>query len=491
MSKIKMRCITCGKWFQAANAKEVTCPDCMQKARREKMAAKTAPPAPNKTTGQGANDPTRPVPAPPPKPKPAASGGTSHWLDTLSDVKVGEPDQPTRPKIPSFPAPREQRGEPERERSGYRSPAPGSGDQSDEHGPGGYREGGSRGSGGYREREGKYHGPAAYRVGDISGTLGQRPRQPMEPGLGRGPRPGGPGEPRPERRPPAGKYAGKPAKPKAAKPPTPPKPKKEKIPPPEPFKPTPEQVAQVEARYLELSVPSEFDGIRTQISKELDIPKKAVKQIVKELRDRQDIPSWWDLQTYKGDSEELTKIRAVYEPHLPLPEIGIHKKIAEELSLQPGSVYQAIKLIRQEMNLPQYNDPALHGLDPESIKKRKKAGSQEAEKAESHSETEVSPTATQVPSSGEDGAKVESQAVEKVQLHAEIEISSTVTTVSSAGEDGAQAVEITEKAQPHAEAEVSPPVIDASASAEGDAQATGTAEAAATVAANSDGVAEA
>jgi len=487
MSKIKMRCITCGKWFQAANAKEVTCPDCIQKARKEKIAAKTVPSAPNKTAGQGANAPTRPAPAPPPKP--AASGGTSHWLDTLSDVKVGEPDQPTRPKIPSFPTPREQRGEPER--SGYRSPAPGSGDQSDEHGPGGYREGGSRGSGGYREREGKYHGPAAYRVGDISGTLGQRPRQSMEPDLGRGPRPGAPGEPRPERRPPAGKYGGKQAKPKAARPPTPPKPKKEKIPPPEPFKPTPEQVAQVEARYLELAIPAEFDGIRTQISKELDLPKKAVKQIVKELRERQEIPSWWDMQTYKGDSEELAKIKAVYEPLLPLPEIGIHKKIAEELSLQPGSVYQAIKLIRQEMNLPQYNDPALHGLDPESIKKRKKAGSQEAGKAEPHSETEVSPTATEVPSSGEDGAKVESQAEEKVQLHTEIELSSTLTTVSQAGDDGAQAVEITEKALPHAEAEVSPPVIDAPASAEGDAQVTETAEAAAAIAANGNGMAEA
>jgi len=311
----------------------------------------------------------------------------------------------------------------------------------------------------------------------MTGTLGQRPRQPTE--TGRGPRPG---EPRPERRPPAGKYGGKPAKPKAARPPTPPKPKKEKIPPPEPFKPTPEQVAQVEARYLELAVPAEFDGIRTQISKEIGIPKKAVKQIVKELRDRQDIPSWWDLQTYKGDSEELAKIRAAYEPHLPLPEIGIHKKIAEELSLQPGSVYQAIKLIRQEMNLPQYNDPALHGLDPDSIKKRKKAGSQEAE---------ASPAASEGAVAGEDGAKAESQIEEKAEPHAEAELSSTVSAVSPAGEDSTQSVEVTEKAESRPEAEISPIVIDASASVQSDAQATETAEAAATIAANNDGVAEA
>src|SRR5207248_3765149 len=90
MSKTKMRCITCGKWFQSANAKEVTCPECSQKARKEKMAAKTAPATPNKTAGLGT--PARIVP-PPPKPKPASSG-SSHWLDSISDIKVSEPDRP-------------------------------------------------------------------------------------------------------------------------------------------------------------------------------------------------------------------------------------------------------------------------------------------------------------------------------------------------------------------------------------------------------------
>src|SRR5438270_2875451 len=99
MSKIKMRCTTCGKWFQSANAKEVTCPDCVQKARKEKLAAKTTPPT-SKTPGTEV--PTRPTAPPPPKP---ASGGTSHWIDEVSDVKVGQPEQPPRPKLPSSPAP--------------------------------------------------------------------------------------------------------------------------------------------------------------------------------------------------------------------------------------------------------------------------------------------------------------------------------------------------------------------------------------------------
>jgi hypothetical protein len=173
-------------------------------------------------------------------------------------------------------------------------------------------------------------------------------------------------------------YPGKPRggpkrKPKIPKPPTSPKPKREKIPPPLPFVPTPEQIQQVEERYLELAQPAEFDGIRTQIAKELDVPKKAVKKIVKELRGRQNIPSWWELQTYKGSAEELEKIKGIYEPYLPVPHINIHKKIAEELSLKPVTVYQAIKKIRQELGLPQYNDPALHAEEFAELAKQRQA----------------------------------------------------------------------------------------------------------------------
>jgi len=220
----------------------------------------------------------------------------------------------------------------------------------------------------------------------IPDTVEQRPRQPMG-GPNRGPRPVVPGEPRPEKFREGGKPAGQ--KTKTPKPPTPPKPKREKIPPPAPFVPTEEQIKQVEARYAELAVPTEFDGIRTQIATELSIPKTAVKKIVKEYRERQQIPSWWELQTYKGNEEELAKIKAAYEPHLPLPAVGIHKQIAEELSLKPGDVYQAIKAIRLEMNLPQYNDPALHGLTLRSSKKKEETGAAEAAESKEAGEGET------------------------------------------------------------------------------------------------------
>jgi len=398
MSKTKIRCNTCGKWFQSANAKEVTCPDCLQKARKEKMAAKATPPPVTKT-GQGAQGTealARSVP-PPPKPKPAASG-TTHWLDTQGDVKVGQPDQPAKPKIPSSPVARDNRGGPgaNRDRDERDSGAPGG-----YRGPGGYRETDYRSPGGYRESS--YRNPAPYRVGGgmgIPDTVEQRPRQPMTGpgGPPRGPRPGAPVEPRQ-----GGKPAGYKQKTPKPKPETPPKPKREKIPPPAPFKPTEEQIAQIEARYKELAVPTEFDGIRTQISKELNIPKTAVKKIVKEYREKLEIPSWWDLQTYKGDEEEKAKIKAIYEPYLPLPPVGIHKKIAEDLSLQPGDVYQAIKAIRLDMNLPQYNDPALHGLELQPRKKAQKAeGEEQLPAAQASTDGEEQQPVAQASTEGEE-----------------------------------------------------------------------------------------
>src|SRR5260370_17361264 len=97
----------------------------------------------------------------------------------------------------------------------------------------------------------------------------------MEGGLGRGPRPGVSGEPRSD-----GRKGGRPVQAKGPKPATPTRPKREKIPPPAPFVPTPEQIVQVEARYLELAVPPQVDDIHPQNPKEPTIPKKPTKKNV-------------------------------------------------------------------------------------------------------------------------------------------------------------------------------------------------------------------
>lgn len=128
-----------------------------------------------------------------------------------------------------------------------------------------------------------------------------------------------------------------------------------------PFHLTDEARAAIEQRYLELSQPVEFDGIRTRIATELSIPKPVVKQVIRELRVRRQLPSWWELQAYKGSNEDLERIRARYLPLLPVPPIGVHKQIATDLNMDAPQVYQAIRRLRAEMKLPQYNPPESHG----------------------------------------------------------------------------------------------------------------------------------
>lgn len=127
---------------------------------------------------------------------------------------------------------------------------------------------------------------------------------------------------------------------------------------------TDELRARIEARYLELAQPIEFDGIRTRIATELGVPKSHVKHVVAALRLRMQLPSWWELQSYTGAETDLERIRMAYVPHLPVPDVGIHKTLAEELNLDPRAVYQGIRRIRAEMRLPQYNAPELHGDAP-------------------------------------------------------------------------------------------------------------------------------
>lgn len=152
----------------------------------------------------------------------------------------------------------------------------------------------------------------------------------------------------------------KPRPPKVERQPQPPKPPKALKPITPRIELTDDLRAKIEARYLDLAQPVEFDGIRTQIATELSVPKAMVKKAVAELRKRMSLPSWWELQAYTGPEVELERIRAAYVPLLPVPEVGVHKTLAERLGMDPRTVYQGIRRIRAEMRLPQYNPPESH-----------------------------------------------------------------------------------------------------------------------------------
>lgn len=148
-----------------------------------------------------------------------------------------------------------------------------------------------------------------------------------------------------------------------ARPPVERQPRSDKPPRPAPFELTDEMRGRIEARYLELARPVEFDGIRTQIAGELSVPKHIVKQVIRELRAARQLPSWWELKSFTGTSTDLARVHDAYLPLLPVPPVGVHKEIAERLGLDAANVYQAIRRIRAEMRLPQYNPPELHAAE--------------------------------------------------------------------------------------------------------------------------------
>ncbi len=117
---------------------------------------------------------------------------------------------------------------------------------------------------------------------------------------------------------------------------------------------------QVEQLYLALAQPREYDGIRTQIATQLGLPKALVRKAVLGLRAQRGMPSWWELQAFPGSAADLERIHAAYEPLLPVPPVGVHKQIAEQLGLESHAVYKGIRQLRAQMGLPQFNPPEQH-----------------------------------------------------------------------------------------------------------------------------------
>ena len=297
--KVKMRCARCGKSFKSSGAKQTLCDTCEAKARQERITSKTATPKS-----------ASPAPAPAQAPK-IVGPGASILVPGLVAPSTSVP-----PESGTF-------GRHQHQHQHERGAA---GTHTDERGHSGHAPQSSHPSppgasaaapGGRKPGQGT---PVAHE---------KQPQRPVRQEAQKQP-PKAPREPKPPRTaPPA-------------------------------IELTDEVRQKIEARYLELANPVEFDGIRTQIAGELSVPKALVKKAVLELRARMQMPSWWELQSYTGGVSDLERIRRAYIPHLPVPEIGIHKTLATELGLEPSVVYQAIKRIRGEMRLPRYNPPETH-----------------------------------------------------------------------------------------------------------------------------------
>ena len=93
--------------------------------------------------------------------------------------------------------------------------------------------------------------------------------------------------------------------------------------------------------------------------------------------------------------DQMTAIKSLYTPLLPLPPIGCHKIIAAQLRVDEWRVHVAIKLIRAQMGLDRWNedrpDKPADYLVPKYPKQEeaKKAEEEKAETAEDTPEEEA------------------------------------------------------------------------------------------------------
>ncbi|HET9109657.1 MAG TPA: hypothetical protein VFN78_02415 [Ktedonobacterales bacterium] len=307
--KDKMRCARCGKTFKPARSSQTLCDQCEKQERAARAAAKATGITPTRP-GATASQPVRIV------------GPAANLLDpTAPSAPAGTPPPDTGP-FGAAAIREEQRREQQRRDEQRRA-----------------------------EERARDEQRARERAQSLTERRPPHDDRQSRPNVAHGPKYGGKpgvqrGIQRGERPTPA------PRQPKAPRPVVP------------QFEMTDELRARIEARYLELAQPIEFDGIRTKIAAELGVPKSHVKHAVAELRARMQLPSWWELQSYSGAENDLERIRMAYLPHLPVPEVGIHKTLAESLNLDPRAVYQGIRRIRAEMRLPQYNAPEAHGDIP-------------------------------------------------------------------------------------------------------------------------------
>jgi transposase-like protein len=298
MKSVKMRCARCSKPFKSSDAKQTLCPDCAAKERQAR--AKGA-------VGQPVATPARAVPAPKIVGPAATVLGAAPSAASAAPPDTGafgsaarRAEQEDRHALDHHGRDRAHSGTPGQQHPNQRHPVPPLREP--------YAPQTTHGSAGRP-------GPVGDRL--IAGTT------------------------------------------KTPPPPRTSKPPKERTPPP-PQELTAEQREQVERRYLELAQPTEFDGIRTQIAAELHLPRLLVRKSIFELRQRMGLPSWWELQGFPGTPTDLERIRAAYQPLLPVPPIGVHKQLAEQLGLEPHAVYKGIRQVRAQMGLPQFNAPEQH-----------------------------------------------------------------------------------------------------------------------------------
>lgn len=118
---------------------------------------------------------------------------------------------------------------------------------------------------------------------------------------------------------------------------------------------TKEQLEQIELLYKK-SLPLPNHDIHEVIGAALGIEPRKVFFGINLVRQKMMLPKLaFPKRKLAVTPDQLTAIKMLYEPLLPLPPIGCHKLIAAQLKMDEWRVHVGIGLIRKEMGLDRWN----------------------------------------------------------------------------------------------------------------------------------------
>lgn len=117
-----------------------------------------------------------------------------------------------------------------------------------------------------------------------------------------------------------------------------------------------EQLEQIETLYKTF-LPLPNPDVHEVIGVKIDLEPQKVFFGINLVRQKMMLPKLpFPKRKLAISPDQLTAIKSLYEPLLPLPPIGCHKIIAAQLRMDEWRVHVGIKLVRSQMGLDRWNE---------------------------------------------------------------------------------------------------------------------------------------
>lgn len=146
-----------------------------------------------------------------------------------------------------------------------------------------------------------------------------------------------------------------------------------------------EQLAQIEELYKKM-LPLPNPDAHEVIGEQIGLEGRKVFFGINLIRQKMMLPKLpFPKRKLAVSPDQLTAIKALYEPLLPLPPIGCHKIISAQLKIDEWRVHVGIGLVRKQMGLDRWNPDrkdAPKEFKKKTTKKAEKAPKAEAKEAE-------------------------------------------------------------------------------------------------------------